>query len=95
MVSSPGYNLIKSVTDPGIVTKPTMDLNLITYPSLSDRSLFVFWYLVGHYQRIALSQEDSLTGMCHALGERPGACSGLRSGAWPWKRNNGRLGAFN
>ena len=23
------------------------------------------------------------------------ACSGLRSGAWPWKRNNGRLGAFN
>ena len=25
----------------------------------------------------------------------PGACSGLRSGAWPWKRNNGRLGAFN
>ena len=28
-------------------------------------------------------------------GERPGACSGLRSGAWPWKRNNGRLGAFN
>ena len=30
-----------------------------------------------------------------AFGERPGACSGLRSGAWPWKRNNGRLGAFN
>ena len=30
-----------------------------------------------------------------APGERPGACSGLRSGAWPWKRNNGRLGAFN
>ena len=28
-------------------------------------------------------------------GECPGACSGLRSGAWPWKRNNGRLGAFN
>ena len=28
-------------------------------------------------------------------GEGPGACSGLRSGAWPWKRNNGRLGAFN
>ena len=27
--------------------------------------------------------------------ERPGACSGLRSGAWPWKRNNGKLGAFN
>ena len=23
------------------------------------------------------------------------ACSGLRSGAWPWKRNNGKLGAFN
>ena len=31
----------------------------------------------------------------HAPGERPGACSGLRSGAWPWKRNNGRLGAFS
>ena len=25
----------------------------------------------------------------------PGACSGLRSGAWLCKRNNGRLGAFN
>ena len=28
-------------------------------------------------------------------GGHPGACSGLRSGAWLCKRNNGRLGAFN
>ena len=28
------------------------------------------------------------------LRRTPGACSGLRSGAWVCKRNNGRLGAF-
>ena len=39
---------------------------------------------------------EAATNIRHAPGEeRPGACSGLRSGAWPWKRNNGRLGAFN
>ena len=30
----------------------------------------------------------------HVLCGHPGACSGLRSGAWLCKRNNGRLGAF-
>ena len=38
---------------------------------------------------------EAATNIWHAPGECPGACSGLRSGAWPWKRNNGRLGAFN
>ena len=39
------------------------------------------------------SAGSSLFAFCFL--RSPGACSGLRSGAWLCKRNNGRLGAFN
>ena len=35
---------------------------------------------------------EAVANTRHALCESPGNCSGLRFGAWPWKRNNGRLG---
>ena len=55
------------------------------YEAIDDRE--------GWRERIREIRADGTTW--RAPGERPGACSGLRSGAWPWKRNNGRLGAFN
>ena len=68
-----------------------------SYPQLWAERTICFTLSVfscsGH--EVAKRSNQALVMGTNAPGERPGACSGLRSGAWPWKRNNGRLGAFN
>ena len=44
---------------------------------------------------VLVAQYDDGTLLAFSFLRSPGACSGLRPGAWLSKRNNGRLGAFN